>query len=140
MANPLKVMVLEDDPSLRFALTQVLEGEGHRVFAAANISQAVEVLLRVAPDVLLLDLMIGREYSIQIADLAGYRVPNAEVIYLTGSNMFPNGELYKLSQNASWVLRKPIDFFELKSMLTHLQNTLSESSVSPSKSLDRELA
>lgn len=124
----LKVLVLEDDPALRFALTQVLEECGHSAFAAGDIPAACEILNRETPDLLLLDLMIGPVDSIQVADLAGYRIPDAEIIYLTGSNKYPNGELFELSRNASWVLRKPIDFNELKAMLAHFKSSPSKSS------------
>jgi CheY-like chemotaxis protein len=118
----LKVLVLEDDSALRFALTQILEDAGHIAFAAASIPAACEILNQVAPDLLLLDLMIGPIDSIQVADLAGYRFPDAAIIYITGSNKFPNGELFQLSRNASWVLRKPVDFGELKAMIAHLDS------------------
>lgn len=124
----MKVLVLEDDPALRFALTQALEECGHSAFAAGDIPAAFEILDRVTPDLLLLDLMIGPVDSIQVADLAGYRIPNAGVIYLTGSNKYPNGELFELSRNASWVLRKPIDFNELIAMLAHFESSPSKSS------------
>lgn len=121
----LKVMLLEDDPSLRFALTQILDAGGHCVNAAADISEAVDLLDAFSPDLLLLDLMIGDEYSIQIADLAAYRAPDAKIIYLTGSNKFPSGELFALSPNTSWVLRKPIDFYDLESILEHFARKIS---------------
>lgn len=120
----MKVLVLEDDPALRFALSQILEEAGHIAYVASDVPEACEILNQVTPDLLLLDLMIGPIDSIQVADLAGYRAPDAEVIYLTGSNKFPNGELFQLSKNASWVLRKPIDFYELAAMLRHVANTL----------------
>lgn len=123
----MKILVLEDDPDLRFALTEVLEGGGHSVHVAGNIPQACEILENVAPDMLLLDLMIGPHDTIQVADLAGYRLPEADVIYLTGSNKYPNGELFELSGNASWVLRKPIDFRALIAMVDHVQATHSAS-------------
>ena len=119
----MNILVLEDDPDLRFALAEVLEAGGHTVHGAGNISQACETLENVAPDLLLLDLMIGSVDTIQVADLAGYRVPDADVIYLTGSNKYPNGELFELSSNASWVLRKPIDFRALMAMVDHVQAT-----------------
>lgn len=123
----LKVLVLEDDPALRFALSEVLEDCGHLAYAAGDIPAACEILNQVAPDLLLLDLMIGPVDSIQVADLAGYRFPDAEIIYLTGSNKYPNGELLQMSSNASWVLRKPIDFAELKAMLEHIERSSSKS-------------
>ncbi len=122
----LKVLVLEDDPALRFALSEVLEECGHLAYAAGDIPAAYEILNQVTPDLLLLDLMIGSVDSIQVADLAGYRIPDAEVIYLTGTKKYPNGELFDLSRNASWVLRKPIDFNELKAMLAHFESPSSK--------------
>ncbi len=124
----LKILVLEDDPALRFALTQVLEESGHLVYAAGDIPAAYEVLNQVKPELLLLDLMIGPVESIQVADLAGYRFPDAEIVYLTGSKKYPNGELFELSRNGSWVLRKPIDFNELKAMIAHFESSPSKSS------------
>jgi len=124
----LKVLVLEDDPALRFGLSQVLEDGGHIVYAASDISAACDILHDVTPDLLLLDLMIGHAESIQVADLAGYRCPDAEIIYLTGSNKYPSGELFSLSRNASWVLRKPIDFHELQAIFSHFKSTLPEPS------------
>lgn len=123
----MKVLVLEDDPALRFALVQLLEDCGHLAYAAGDIPAACDILNEVTPDLLMLDLMIGPVDSIQVADLAGCRFPDAEVIYLTGSNKYPNGELFDLSRNASWVLRKPIDFNELKAMLAHFESSSSKS-------------
>ncbi len=125
----MKALVLEDDPALRFALSQVLEEIGYTVWSAGDIRTAYEILDRVSVDLLLLDLMIGKRTSIQVADLAEYSVPNADVVYLTGSNRFPNGELFNLSKNASWVLRKPMDFGELQAMLKHLQSSGRNSNV-----------
>lgn len=115
----MEILLLEDDPALRYALSEVLEGEGYMFCAVADINAAAEILRKRSPDLLLLDLMIGNECSAQIADLAGYCVPEAEVIYLTGSNKFPNGELFQLYKNTSWVLRKPVDFVDLKAMIAH---------------------
>lgn len=117
------ILLLEDDQALRFALEQALEDDRHTVYAASRITEATRLVEKKRIDLLLLDLMIGSDLSTQIADLAGYRLPDAEVIYLTGSNRFPNGELFELSRNASWVLRKPIDFFDLKAMIAHVSRS-----------------
>ena len=41
------------------------------------------------------------------------------VIFMTGSGLFPKGELFGISQNARWVLRKPVDITELTTMIAH---------------------
>lgn len=133
------ILALEDDPALRFVLSEVLEEEGHTTYSTGRISGAASSLENEAPDLLLLDLMIGDQNSIRIADLAGYCTPDAEVIYVTGSNRFPKGEFFEMSRNASWVLRKPVDFFDLKTMLVYIEQSSSgkpealSASLSPSQ-------
>ena len=121
--NRMEILILEDDPSLRFAYAQMLEDCGHNIHKAGDIPTAVSLLNRITPDLLLLDLMIGSSTSILISDLAKYRAPDADIVYVTGSGRFPNGELLGLSCGASWVLRKPVDFVELKAMVAHLGRT-----------------
>lgn len=128
----MKVFILEDDPTLRFTLREIMEGIGHTVFTAGNINAALEVLERVTPDLLLLDLMIGEQSSTQIADLAGYRFPQSEVVYITGSNDYPNGELFSLFPNTSRVLRKPVDVRELMAVTDHLARAHPEAVMSVS--------
>lgn len=117
----MEVLILEDDDALRFALSQALEDEGHQIHQARNISEAISILNRAQPKLLLLDLMIGENCSIQLADLAGYRLPDAEILYLTGSDKFPNGELFEFSKNIAMVLRKPVDFRQLKAVCKHIE-------------------
>lgn len=121
----MNILVLEDDPSLRFALAEMLSDIGHEVSAVADNDAAAAELRHRRPDMLLLDLMIGNRSSVQIADLAGYCAPEAEIIYVTGSNRFPSGELFEMSRNASWVLRKPVDFEDLKAMVSHVLGSAS---------------
>ncbi len=122
----MNILLLEDYRALRFALTQVLEDAGHTARAAASITQAAKLIEAERFDLLLLDLVIGDDLSTQVADLAGYRLPKAEIIYLTGSDRFPNGELFEISRNASFILRKPVDLVELLAIVTHLGRSLAK--------------
>ncbi len=113
------VLVLEDDPGLRFAFCEALEGAGHQVFPAADPETAIACLKRQVPDVLLLDLMIGQSVSTDVANYAAFAVPDAHVIYVTGSGMFPKGELFDMCRNARLILRKPVDLGELTDLVAH---------------------
>lgn len=53
-----KILVVEDEPSLVFTLTDTLENEGYQVFVVTEGDQAVEKVLKVQPDLMLLDLML----------------------------------------------------------------------------------
>ena len=114
------VLLLEDDPGLQFTYCEALEDAGHDVHVASDNDQAMCQLRRCTPDVLLLDLMIQGGLSTDVANYAGYAAPEAEVIYMTGSGLFPKGELFGMSQNARMVLRKPVDMTELTNMVAHV--------------------
>ena len=54
----LRVLVVEDEQSLRLALVDALVAEGFDVMEAANGREGLELALREGPDVVLLDLML----------------------------------------------------------------------------------
>ncbi|OAT85178.1 response regulator [Desulfotomaculum copahuensis] len=55
--NP-SVLVVDDDPKIVEYLAAVLESSGYRVFRAGGGRQAVDLVLRQAPDVMILDLVM----------------------------------------------------------------------------------
>src|SRR5215472_11911701 len=52
------VLVVEDDPSIRNVITDVLEDRGFRVSTAENGAEALEYLEYLEPDVMVLDLLM----------------------------------------------------------------------------------
>jgi CheY-like chemotaxis protein len=53
-----RILVIEDDPSLRETLAEVLVDDGHEVRAAAHGDEALDHLDGWVPDLILLDLMM----------------------------------------------------------------------------------
>lgn len=53
-----KVLVVDDERSVRFLLTQMLESEGYTVIEAADGENAVEMFRREKPDMILIDAMM----------------------------------------------------------------------------------
>lgn len=53
-----RILVVEDDPTLRETLTEVFVDDGHDVRAAAHGDEALDHLDGWVPDVILLDLMM----------------------------------------------------------------------------------
>jgi CheY-like chemotaxis protein len=56
VANGVHILVIDDDPDLRRALTEVLEDEGFEVSCAENGEEALQALEGVPPSAILLDL------------------------------------------------------------------------------------
>jgi two-component system, chemotaxis family, chemotaxis protein CheY len=52
------ILVVEDDETIRKVITDVLEDRGFRVLTAANGAEALEVVGRERPDVVVLDLLM----------------------------------------------------------------------------------
>lgn len=71
--NPVSVLLVEDDSSLRHSLLQRLELEGHKVITAVSVSESQRIL-RVAienkqlPDIVLLDLGLPDGNGISIVE------------------------------------------------------------------------
>ena len=57
-APPSRILVVEDDLTLRETLTEILVDEGHEVRAAAHGGEAMDHLADWEPDLILLDLMM----------------------------------------------------------------------------------
>ena len=56
---PLRLLVVEDDDSIRTALRWALEDEGYDVAEAASGEEAVRAVGVAAPDLMVVDLMLG---------------------------------------------------------------------------------
>ncbi|HEX8909368.1 MAG TPA: response regulator [Anaeromyxobacteraceae bacterium] len=56
----MKVLIADDDQTIRALLTDVLADLGHAVVAAANGAEAVELAAREQPDALILDFLMPK--------------------------------------------------------------------------------
>jgi DNA-binding response OmpR family regulator len=102
------VLVVDDDDSLRLLCRVNLELEGHRVVEATSLAAARAALGEVRPDVVLLDLHIGREDGLELlGELEGPTAPR--VVLFTGSVDIDPG----LRARVHAVVPKPFSLDEL---------------------------
>ena len=120
--GPGPILVVEDDPALREALTLILEREGHTVVAAAEGQKALDILRGPSrPSLVLLDLMLpvmdGFEFRVQ--QRQDPRVADVPVIVLSAG-----GDLERKTagMTAAACLHKPIDIDELLGLIARLRN------------------
>lgn len=116
----MRVLLLEDDEHLRYTFSAAFMQHGFDVTASASIADAETSLLNQRPDVAVLDLMIGDETSLAVADLTALLSPSTEIIFVTGSGMFPHAELFHLQTSVAAVLRKPVDITQLIEIVSHI--------------------
>jgi two-component system cell cycle response regulator CpdR len=85
MADPrvTRILLAEDDDSLRGFLTRALERAGYEVVSCPDGETAVEALDRVF-DVLLTDIVMPGIDGIEVARLAAARQPHLRIMFITG--------------------------------------------------------
>jgi two-component system, cell cycle response regulator CpdR len=99
-----RILLAEDDDSLRGFLTRALERAGYEVTACADGEEAAAVLGE-AWDLLLTDIVMpGSVNGIALSRMARLRRRDLKVVYLTGYNV-PGVE----TEASGPILRKPID-------------------------------
>lgn len=56
--RPAKILVVDDEPSFRTVVEEILRLQGHSVVCAARVTDALEAMQRCVPDLILTDVMM----------------------------------------------------------------------------------
>jgi CheY-like chemotaxis protein len=111
MAATARVLVVDDNDGIRELVSDVLSWAGHETATAHDGVDALEVLQRWSPDVIVLDAMMPRMDGLQFArtyrDLPG---PHAPIIALTAAH---DGPRRAAEMQAAGFVRKPFSADEL---------------------------
>jgi CheY-like chemotaxis protein len=89
------ILVVEDEPVLRFILVEELQDAGYEVFAAVDAGHAIEILENNSDIQLLLtdiDLFAGGE-GVELARMVRDRWPPVRIILTSGNWTLQQGEL-----------------------------------------------
>ncbi len=110
------VLVVDDSPEIREALSTILEGEGARVTAVGTAEDALDLLEQLRPDVLLSDLEMPRKDGYwlirQVRALAPDRGGLTPAACLTGRTD-PEDRARILGAGFQYHIAKPIDMSRL---------------------------
>lgn len=112
-----KILVVDDDPDIRDVLEVLLEGEGFDVVLANDGEQALEVIKKENPDLMILDLLMpvtdGFAVCKQLQDPRWSKWKNMPVLILTSVREEVSQRRYELetglSLNVDDYVEKPID-------------------------------
>ena len=120
----LKILVVEDEPSLIFTLRDTLESEGYAVIVSENGEQAIELVQEHNPDLMILDIMLPGKSGYDICKEVRNLKFTLPIIMLTAKDQ----ELDKvrgLNLGADDYLTKP---FGVKELLARIQARLRRAS------------
>jgi len=104
-----RILIADDEGRIRLVLRACLEAEGYEVFEAADGLEALDAIIRTAPDLLILDLAMpnldGLRTVEHLSGLHGQLKPR--IIILTAWGSGP-AMLKTLGLGASMFLEKPV--------------------------------
>ncbi|HUX36767.1 MAG TPA: response regulator, partial [Rectinemataceae bacterium] len=117
----MRILVLDDDPSLRRELSVFLRAQGHEAIVAADLAEARDHIDKPGqrPDIILADLFLGKERGTDILERAG-RLP---VVMISGAGGIR--EAVEAMKAGAWdFLEKPLDPDRLLGLLRNLDREL----------------
>ena len=118
--EPSCVLVVDDEPDMREAISLLLEGRGYQVLTAQHGAEALDVLRRTRPSVILLDLMmpVMDGWQFRAAQLLEPSLAAIPVVIVTGAGVAaePTGPFGAVTA----FLRKPFESDVLLQLLEEI--------------------
>ena len=119
MTSGARVLVVDDDPQLREALTRALELDGYSVTTASNGAQALEAIGQRRPDVVVLDVMMPYVGGLDVCRTLRERRDRLPILVLTARDEVGD-RVAGLDAGADDYLTKPFALDELRARLRAL--------------------
>jgi two-component system response regulator MprA len=119
VADGARVLVVDDDPQLREALTRALELDGYDVDTASNGAKALEALSGRRPDVMVLDVMMPYVGGLDVCRTLRERKDRLPILVLTARDEVGD-RVAGLDAGADDYLTKPFALEELRARLRAL--------------------
>ncbi len=113
MAERFRVLVIDDDPSVRDYMEALVSRQGYNVFAVADGEEALRTLDRTRPDLVTLDVVLPGMDGLETLHQLKQKLPEVPVVMLSGHGQARN-IVEAMRRGASDFLRKPFEVEELE--------------------------
>jgi DNA-binding NtrC family response regulator len=111
-----RILVVDDEPAVRFGLRDFLETHGYEVHEAESCRQALEVFAAVNPDAALIDYRLGDGDALTLLPRLREIDPNVPLIVLTAHGSIDLA-VRAIKEGAEQFLTKPIELPALQVVL-----------------------
>ena len=115
-AEPLRVLVIDDEKNLAEAYAESLERRGHACTVAPGGKAGVAKLEAEPFDVVLTDLKMADLHGLEVVERCRQLRPDAEVFVITGLSDVKTA-VEAMKRGASHYLQKPLDLAELRAVV-----------------------
>ena len=121
-----RILIAEDDPATRHALSELISSWGFQIEAAEDGARALELAETFDPHILLLDLKLPLKDGIEVLTTMRERGSRLTTIVISGEGEIPDA-VRSMKLGAYDYLRKPVDLPHLKVLLNNLSEHLTVS-------------
>ncbi|HEY5593877.1 MAG TPA: response regulator [Nitrospiria bacterium] len=113
-----KILIADDESSLRFLLRKTLEGNGFDILEAADGKQALALAQKQVPDLIIMDVVMPDLYGSEVCERLRKQPKTARIpiIIITANVNLYNEEQAKES-GADYYMTKPFSPLKLKSLV-----------------------
>lgn len=108
----LRILVVDDEENIRFALTMCLESDGHKVISVGTIDEALEQTAREAFDLIFLDVRLGTQNGLDFIKPLLEENPWARIVVITAFASIETA-VEAMKRGASDYLPKPFEATQL---------------------------
>lgn len=113
MIAPQKILVVEDSPTTRRQITDILEGAGYDVITAADGEAALELVREHHPELVVLDIVLPKKNGYQVCrNIKADPELAIKVMMLTAKDQ-EKDRIWGQRQGADGYLSKPVNANEL---------------------------
>lgn len=125
MKPVIKVLIVDDEPSILMSLEFLMKKEGYDVFIARDGQEALDIIQREIPSIVLLDIMMPNVDGYEVCRFirANESSAHCKVIFLSAKNKEPDIEK-GYAVGANLYVAKP---FSTRSLITQVRKLSEES-------------
>ena len=118
----MKILVIDDDHLVRYALSKILSSNGYEVVTASDGRRGMVVLRIEHPDVVITDIIMPEQEGIDTIIQIQRERPGVKIIAISGGGRIRNIDFLEMAQSlgADDVLAKPFEVDDLLSCLIRL--------------------
>ncbi len=115
----MRVLIVQSKEDLAILWQRHLERLGAKVELAQTEIQAVSQIEANAFDVIVLDVVLEEGSALSVADVAYFRLPQANVVFVTDTTFFSDGSIFNHSANACAFVRLETPPQDLAAIVEH---------------------
>ncbi len=120
---PIRVLIVDNEASHAQAVAESLERVGYDCTVATSGPQGAKLIDRDTFDLVITDLVMNDVDGLQLLALAKEKLPDAEVILVTGHGTIPSA-VSAMQQGAFNYLLKPLDLSQLRAVAEKASSSL----------------